>query len=171
MKKILAILSLLTVCCFAQQASSPYTIGTVEASGLFQGREKVGDNVLKCYRFSRPCKLDSTKSMISDTSKCGNDPSFALMEIHDNDNTTCLSRPAILQDSTNLYILAQMPNDWHDLVKYAKNYYQSDSLKQAQEWKLKMFGFTNADSVKLRKYGVVKGAFEGALFFDGEKTK
>ena len=171
MKKIIATIALFTAFGFAQQASAPYTIGNVEASGLFQGRAKVGDNVLKCYRFSRPCKLDSSRSMISDTTMCGNDPSFQLMEIHDNDNTTCLVRPAMLQDSTNFYILAQMPNDWHDLVKYAKNYYQSDSLKQKEGWGLKMFGFTSADSTKLRKFGVVKGAFEGSLFFDGKKGK
>jgi hypothetical protein len=109
--------------------------------------------------------------MISDTTRCGNDEPFALMEIHDNDNTTCLSRQSITQDNTNLYLLMQMPNDWHDYTKYAKNYFQSDSLKSAEGWKIKIEGLTALDSINLRKYGPVNGAFQGALYLEGKKCK
>lgn len=169
-RTIIAALFISSQLSYGQQSSSPYAISNVEASGLFQGRNKTGDNVMKCYRFSRPCSSDVTKAMIVG-GQCGNDPPLVLQEIHDNDNTTCLNRSASLQDSINLYLLLQMPNDWHDFMKYSKNYFQSDSLKNSEGWKVSLEGLTSSDSTKLKTYGVFEGSFEGSLWFDGKKCK
>jgi len=155
--------------CLAENIS-PWVGAVVEASGIYQNDHRTGDNVLVCYEFFRPCPTDSSKSMIND-GQCGNDIPYTIASIHDYSPFACTQRPAILVDSTKLFALLAMPDSWHKKAKDTKNYFQSDSLKEKEGWKLKLYGLSEQDKLKLKTYGVVRGMLGSSIYLQGEKCK
>jgi hypothetical protein len=169
MKKLMLVIALATVS--YGEETTPWTGAIVEASGIYQNDSKSDDNVLVCYEFFRPCKTSEDSSMITDTTRCGGDVPYTIASIHENNPFACTNRQVTTVDSTKLFALLSMPNGWHKKARDTKNYFQSDSLKQKEGWKLNLYGLSEQDKLKLKTKGPVKGMLSTSIYLQGEKCK
>lgn len=165
MKLLLSLL--LTGICFGADNVAPFAVANVEAAGIFFTDVKEGANYGLCVRIFRPCESDSTKTMGLGAG-CNNDEPYSVAEIHE-DAAACAIRPANSQDSIFLHALIQMPDAWWNKLKTTKNYYQSDSAKVVENWKVVLSGLSDQDKAKLKIKGPVSGMLSSAVYFEGKK--
>ncbi len=168
MKRFLLLISLISL--IDGENISPFFTAQIEASGIFYLDSKQDVDVMRCIRISRPCPIDVNKSLGITADNCINEPPFTILAIESNPSA-CTDRRLMLQDSMFAHVLISMPNSWHNKLENSKSYYNSDSIKIKDKWKLHLKGWTSDDSIALSKWGTVRGRSGATLRIEGEKCE
>lgn len=137
-------------------------------AGIFQGMDDKGPKRGVCLFVTRPCDTDPTKTMSARAGFCNDaDPPYTIYQILP--SVYCAIAPNNSQDSTQLRVLVDLPEQLITFMENTKADFDTDSIKVVQKWKLDtQNGWTKEDKDRFKVRGYVQGQATGLLRIEGK---